>query len=194
MDCCLRGFFCLLLVALLCGGCATPQPTASEQSARIAALAQDFSRLSPEVDPAEADKAADAAVKYPLQLARDWHAVRPAVFNNILINSGIHPRGLCYQWADDLTMKLMSLQLRTLELRRGVAHLGTPREHSCVVVTAPGQDFTNGIALDAWHYAGKLHWSPVPADDYPWKEVDLVPAYRDYLQAAAEKLAKQSRP
>ena len=116
-------------------------------------------------------------MRYPLQLAIEWHAIRPAWYNNTLINAGIHPRGLSYQWADDLTMKSHdAASAQTLELHRGVAHLGKPREHSCVVVTtAPGQNFTNGIALDAWHYAGKLHWAIEPQDDYPWKEVNLIP-------------------
>src|SRR5580704_4365050 len=105
----IRCFSFLVLAVLACSGCATPQPSAKEQSSRIAALAQDFSHLSPNVDPTEAQRAADAAVRYPLQLARDWHAVRPALYNNLLINAGIHPRGLCFEWADDLTMKLMSL-------------------------------------------------------------------------------------
>lgn len=189
-------FQCLVSLLLAAGvfcGCATRQISEPEKQVRIAALTEDFCRLSPKVDPAEAHRAADAAVRYPLELAVEWHAVRPAWYNNLLINAGIHPRGLCYQWADDLTMKLMSLHLQTLELRRGVARLGTPREHSSVVVAAPGQNFTNGIALDAWHYAGKVHWAPVPQDDYPWKEVYLVPAYRNYLQAGADKLEKQSK-
>jgi hypothetical protein len=189
----LRCLSSLLLAALFFCGCATPAISEKQKVARVTALAKDLSTLSPTVDPAEARRVADAAVRYPLQLAHDWHAVRPAIYNNLLINAGIHPRGLCFQWADDLTMKLMTLHLKTLELRRGVAHLGTPREHSCVVLIAPGQNFTNGIALDAWHYVGKLHWSPVPTDDYPWKEVDLVPRYREYLQAGAEKLEARSR-
>ena len=184
----------LLLAAIINSGCATRQISEPEKQVRIAALASEFRQLSPKVNPAEAQRAADAAVRYPLQLAVEWHAIRPSWYNNFLINAGIHPRGLCYQWADDLTMKLMTLHLQTLELHRGVAHLGKPREHSCVVVVAPGQNFTNGIALDAWHYAGELHWAVVPQDDYPWKEVNLVPAYRAYLQAGADKLEKSSRP
>src|SRR5580658_3145421 len=157
--CCL---WILLLAVVINSGCATRQISEPEKQVRIAALAKDFCNLSPKVDPIEARRAADASVRYPLQLAAEWHALRPSWYNNFLINAGIHPRGLCYQWADDLTMKLMSLHLQTLELHRGVAHLGKPREHSCVVVVAPGQNFTNGIALDAWHYAGKLHWAVVP--------------------------------
>ena len=167
----------------------------AKQEKEIVALTEKLSSLSAQVNPHEAHLAAEAAVRYPLQLAREWHATPPAVMNNVLINSGIHPRGLCFQWADALTAKLLTLHLQTLELHRGVAHLGTKHEHSCVVFTAPAQPFTNGIALDAWRHCGRLNWSPVLADHYPWKEVELIPSYREELRAAAEKLeAADSAP
>ncbi len=183
-------WFGLLLV--LTNGCMTVRVPEAKQQTEIAALAEKLSNLSPQVNPAEAQHAADSAVRYPLQLAREWHATPPAVINNVLINSGIHSRGLCFQWADDLTVKLMTLHLQTLELHRGVAHLGTRHEHSCVVLTAPGENFTNGIALDAWRHCGRLNFSSVPADKYPWKEVELIPSYREELRAAAEKLEANS--
>ena len=82
----------------------------------------------------------------------------------------------------------MTLNLRTLELHRGVARLGTPHEHSCVVLTAPGQNFTNGIALDAWRNCGRLHWAVVTQDSFPWKEVELSPSYQAELQAGTHQL------
>ena len=181
----ISAFFGLLVFTT---GCLTVRVPEARQEKEIVALAEKLSRLSPDVSPGESQRAADAAVRYPLQLARDWHATPPAVLNNVFINAGWHSRGLCFQWADDLTVKLMTLHLQTLELHRGVAHLGTKHEHSCVVLTAPGQNFTNGIALDAWRHSGRLNWSPVLADHYPWKEVELIPSYREELRAAAEKL------
>ncbi len=172
-------------------GCTTVRVPEARQKSEVIALAEKFRSLSPQVDSAEAERTADAAIRYPLQLARQYHATRPAVVNNVLINAGIHERGLCFQWADDLTAKLMTLHLRTLELHRGVAKLGTKHEHSCVVVTASGRNFTNGLALDAWRYAGRLHWSSVLTDEYAWQEVDLIPSYQAELRAAAEKLAAQ---
>ncbi len=183
----LIGMVCLTLVT----GCATVSVTEAKQKSEAIALAEKLRGLSQEVDAAEANHAANAAVHYPLELARQYRATSPAIFNNMLINWGIHPRGLCFQWADDLTVKLMTLHLTTFELHRGVAKLGTRREHSCVVLTAPGQNFTNGIALDAWRHGGRLNWSPVTTDKYGWQEVDLVPGYLDELRAAAEKLETQ---
>ncbi len=180
------------LLLLLTNGCLTVRVPEAKQQTEIAALTEKLASLSAQVNPDEAQRAADAAVRYPLQLAREWHATPPAVINNVLINSGIHSRGLCFQWADDLTAKLMTLHLQTLELHRGVAHLGTKHEHSSVVLTAPGQPFNEGIALDAWRHCGRLNWSPVLTDKYPWKEVELIPSYREELRAAAEKLEVHS--
>ena len=180
-------------ISLFAAGCTTVDVPEARQRSETAALAEKLRDLSPKVDAREAEAAAGTAVRYPLQLAREYHATPPAIINNVLINVGWHPRGLCYQWADDLNVKLMALQLRTLELHRGVARLGTKHEHSCVVLTAPGQPFTNGIALDAWRYSGRLNWSPVTTDKYAWQEVELIPSYQAELQAAAEKLAAHSK-
>ena len=185
-------FSLAVTVATLTLGCTTVHVPEAKQKSEIAALAEKLNGLAPTVDRTEAERAADAAVRYPLLLAQEYHATPPAVINNIFINSGLHSRGLCFQWADDLTVKLMTLHLHTLELHRGVAQLGTRREHSCVVLTAPGQNFTNGIALDAWRHCGRLNWSPVPTDHYAWKEVDLIPSYQAELRTAAQKLAAQS--
>lgn len=180
---------CALFVLLLGSGCMTVNVPEAKQKNEVAALAEKINSLAPTVNPDEARRTANAAVRYPLQLAQQYHAIPPAIINNMLINSGLHPRGLCFQWADDLTVKLLTLHLQTVELHRGVARLGTKHEHSCVVLTAPGQNFTNGIALDAWRFSGRLNWSPVLTDKYAWQEVDLTPDYQAELNAAAEKLS-----
>jgi hypothetical protein len=46
-------------------------------------------------------------------------------------------------------------------------------EHNSVVVTAKGQPFQQGLVLDAWRHSGRLHWTPVIADRYPWEEGEL---------------------
>lgn len=184
----------LLAAGLAVGtGCGTVHEPESKVRVETFSLAAGLRKLSPAVTEADAEMAANAAVRYPLQLAREYRATPPAIFNNMLINAGIHPRGLCFQWADDLTVKLMSLHLKTLELHRGVARLGTRREHSCVVLTAPGQSFTNGIALDAWRYCGRLNWAPVTADKYAWQEVTLTADYHAELKADAAQLAAPSK-
>jgi len=117
---------------------------------------------------------AETACAYSLELARQYRVVRPAIWHNVLVNLGLRERGLCFQWADDLSGKLESLHLRTLKVRRGVARLETRREHSSVVLTAPGQAFNQGIVLDAWRHSGRLYWCGVKEDKYPWIEVEVA--------------------
>jgi len=162
----------LLLGAL--AGCATAHDPAV--TANAAGLREKLCGLSPEVEPAEARRAADTACGYAAYLAREWRVVWPPLLHNCLVNLHLRPRGLCYQWADDISAKLAELHLRTLQIHRGVAHLDTRREHSSVVLTAPGQPFERGIVLDAWRHGGWLYWGAVATDKYPWIEVEVRPA------------------
>ena len=130
--------------------------------------------LSSSVVRQEATLAAETAYSYSLELAGQYHVVRPAIWHNMLVNLGLRERGLCFQWADDLSAKLESLHLRTLQVRRGAARLETRREHSSVVMTAPGQAFDQGIVLDAWRHSGHLYWCPLKEDKYPWIEVKVI--------------------
>ena len=176
----------ILAAVLLLTGCAIGRVPENKQQNAVNQLCAELHALAPTVSEKEAYRVADVAVRYPLSLAKENHVIRPAIINNILVNTGVHPRGLCFQWADDLTVKLLTLHLRTLELHRGVAELGNRHEHSCVVVTAIGQDFNEGIVLDAWRDGGWLCWARVPDDKYKWEEVELD--YVEELQVAAKKL------
>jgi hypothetical protein len=94
----------------------------------------------------------------------------PPSFQNFLVNLGIRKRGLCFQWAEDLLAQLDALKVTTLELHWAEAYAGNWREHNCVVVTAKGQPFRDGILLDCWRHSGHLFWSAVATDNYPWIE------------------------
>lgn len=166
----LAGIFYLGFCLIFLQGCATSKPTQGAATA----LAERLRDLGPKVAIGDAELAAVTAQTYSLELAREYRVVRPAIFHNVLVNLGVRKRGLCFQWADDLTAKLQSLNLRTLQLHRGVARLDTRREHSSVVLTAPGQAFDEGVVLDAWRHSGRLFWGNVKQDHYPWKEVEVV--------------------
>ena len=145
--------------------------------------------LAPTVREEDAEAVANCAYRYSRQLAHEYHAVRPAIFHNFLVNVGIKKRGLCYQWTEDLLAQLQTLNVSTLELRWGMARAGTLREHNSVVVTACGQPFEQGIVLDPWRRSGRLVWKPVVEDKYPWVEGELVP-FADATGTAAQ-LVKQ---
>jgi hypothetical protein len=137
-----------------------------------AALRTKLATLSPTVRVDEAERFAQCAYVTSRRLAREYRVVFPPALHNILVNTGIRKRGLCYQWTEDLMRQLDALKLETLELHWGEAFAGTFSENNGVVVTAKGQPFEQGIVLDAWRYQGQLFWSTLRADPehYQWRE------------------------
>ena len=135
------------------------------------ALRDRIAALSPSIRADEAQRVAESAYATTAQLRRDYGVIGgPPSFHNFLVNLGIRKRGLCFQWAEDLLVQLDALKLKTLELHWAEARAGSWREHNCVVVTAKGQRFREGIILDCWRHSGHLFWSPLVTDHYPWIE------------------------
>lgn len=155
--------FAIGLVVAFVTGCVTPQ------NGGPASLAAGFQKLGPKVDPTEAGLLAERAFSASQELAREYAVVRPAVLHNCLVNVGLKRRGLCYHWSEDLRARLLLIDVRTLELHRGVARMATYREHNAVVVTAAGAPFSSGIVLDPWKDGGRLQWTDVSAAKRPWE-------------------------
>jgi hypothetical protein len=137
---------------------------------KIGQLKQQLIALDESVEPAEAQLAAETALRESAILAEEYQLVRSAVAHNLLVALGIKNRGLCYHWTEDLMGRLQTLDLKSLQLYWGVAYRGSElREHNCVVITARGKPFRNGIVLDPWRNSGNLFWARVIKDSYPWK-------------------------
>ena len=164
-------------------------------------------KLSPTVDPAEAEAVSVTSHHTARQLAKEYRVVGPAVFQNFLINIGARQRGYCAHYARDIGKKLKELQLKTLYLHWGAADANTHLEHNVIIVTVPGQDYRTGYIIDGWRNAGRLCWWPVLQDSgYVWKEDLQETAWlHDYelvrLRVAAEpkplaepKAAAQAKP
>lgn len=171
----LRGVAALggIIAVLGLGGCAHQPPVARAEE--VESLTRALTTLAPTVSAREARQVAAEAFAYSRTLADEYRVVRPALLHNLLVNSGVKQRGLCFEWAEDLLAHLEKLRPATLELRWGIARAETVREHNCVVVTARGQSFAEGIVLDPWRNSGRLAWAPVVGDRYPWLEGELIP-------------------
>jgi len=154
----------------------------------IAGFKEAIIKLSPTVDPAEADAVSTISHHMARQLARDYRVVGPAVFQNFLVNIGARQRGYCAHYARDIGTRLKQLRLKTLYLHWGAADAGTHLEHNVIVVTAVNQPFREGYIIDGWRNAGRLCWWPVLKDSsYVWKEDMQETAWlHDYELIAAK--------
>ena len=147
------------------------QDPAFATSADDPALRKRITALSPTISPDEAQQVARCAYNTGRELQREWRVAWPPGLHNFLVNTGARKGGLCYQWANELLLRLDALKLQTIELHWAESFVGTMSEHNVIVVTAPGQPFERGILLDNWRYGGRLVWGPVSADPhYRWKE------------------------
>jgi hypothetical protein len=168
------------LGALLLAGCASV-PTERTP----AALAETLAHLSPTVARREAQRVADCAYATATRLTHEYRLVRPAYLQNILVNTGLRQKGLCYHWTEDLLGALQSLRLNTLEIHWAIARPHTLRESNALVLTSRGQPLEQGIVLDAWRYGGRLYWGVAAADrSYRWQE-DRSEYARTRLNATA---------
>ncbi|APX24323.1 MULTISPECIES: hypothetical protein [Salipiger] len=186
-----------LLCAALLSGCAgsptsteTPPaaPTATEVEAQVAEVTQALRALGPGVDPAEAARAAEIAVREPLDWARDWQVVDPPLVHNFKVVHGLREKGVCQDWADALEIALHAEGFRTLELHRALANARNMKlEHATVIITARGQPMQQGLILDPWRIGqGRLFFSRV-ADDprYDWESREAVRAWNREWKARA---------
>jgi hypothetical protein len=176
----------LTVVASFCGEGSAQLPPRDNLRAQI--LGDRIAALGPRVCPDEAQRVAECAYTTSQRLRRNYGTVWPPSLNNILVNTGLRKRGLCFQWAEDLLEQLDTLKVTTLDLHWAAAYAGTWREHNVVVVTAKHRPMHDGILLDCWRHCGHLFWSPIATDDYPWVE-DIR-----YARVARSKFAAKRKP
>ncbi|RKF12939.1 hypothetical protein D6850_15665 [Roseovarius spongiae] len=172
-----------LLILTLMAACA-PAPTENGVKpglgpgtpGEIAALAAEIRGLGPEVDPEEAQRAARIAYGHTFTLAKQYQITDGPLIHNTKVNMGTKPRGLCWHWAHDMEKRLKQERFQTLDLHRAIANSQNWRlEHSTAIISARGDDFTDGIVLDPWRKGGVLTWMPVRDDTrYGWEDRRLV--------------------
>lgn len=138
--------------------------TASDERS-IKDLAKALTRLSSDVDPAEAQALSAKAHETARRLKKEYKVVLNPEFTVFLVNIGKRKRGWCGHWSQDIGAELKELKLKTLVLHWGVAYDKTSSENNCLVVTARNQRFEDGIIIDGWRRAGRLFWCPVIKDD-----------------------------
>lgn len=178
----------LLGAAALAAGCAAPDArqagadsnafaATSGGDGKIAAVEDAILALGPGILPEEAALVARIAVEEPLVWAERWGAVDAPLLHNIQVNTGVKPRGLCKDWADDLEARLRRERLQSLDLHRAIANADNIRiEHSTVIVSRAGRPMREGLVLDPWRLGrGRLWFGRVTEDPkYRWVERSQV--------------------
>lgn len=147
----------------------------------IAALTQAIVDLGPDVDPAEAARAAALAYEYTDILKARYEITDPPLIHNAKVNAGFRPRGLCWHWATDIEARMNAEGFQTLTMHRAIANDQHPIliSHSTTLIAAAGDAWDEGIVLDPWRYGGVLFWDEVADDErYPWEERSAVFADR----------------
>ncbi len=146
---------------------------APSEEPNITRVAEAIMKLVPEGDPAEARRIADAAVRCGAELAEKYQVNMGPAEHNLLVNFGLRPRGLCWQWTWDMAKALEPVKPKTFDFHWGVAFLGKFNEHNSVVVTAKGRPFEEGILLDPWRSSGRITCFRVTKDrEYTWIKRD----------------------
>ncbi len=144
-------------------------------------LAEAILALSPGVDPEEARRAARVAYVSTQEQAIAYEITARPLVHNMMVNSGVKKRGLCYQWADDLEARMAKERFQTLSLHRAIANAYNPIliEHSTLIISAKGAGMNQGIVLDPWRKGGVLTWVPVLKDKrYTWVSQAEVHAWK----------------
>lgn len=167
----MRSILFLVLGIIFISGCTVKQEALNTEPAKFEKLTREILSLGKGVDEKEAKMLARESLSYPRTLAAKYNLMAPAGFHNLLINSGLRKRGLCYEWSEDMIVHLKKQNYRSFDLRWGVAFKGDPLEHNSVVVVAKGAPFESGILIDPWRNSGELYWGKMENDDiYKWVE------------------------
>lgn len=136
----------------------------SLKTAHVPTIAED------EIRQKEAEAIAQEAIRGFHELRRKYTMLRPAVFQNMLINAGFKKEGFCWHWTRDFFKRLESLgDLKNFDLHWATAHEGKVREHNTLVISSKGLGLEDGLLLDGWRHSGKPFWTGVATDHYPWK-------------------------
>ena len=96
------------------------------------------------------------AVVQSAAIARNNRIVLFGWLNNILVNSNLRDRGLCWQVQQDLYRDMRRRPVKFFRVGLTIRDHGTGREHSCVYVNAAGGGLQGSIVLDAWKNCGHL--------------------------------------
>ena len=183
-----RRQFTLGIAALPLAACGTaPEKQALAPQSEIRRLEAAILAMREDVDPEEAARAASLAFGHTRNLAIQYEINDPPLIHNTKVNMGLKPRGLCWHWAEDMENRLNAEGFQTLRMHRAIAEgRGVRIDHSTAIISAAGQQYSQGVVLDPWRNGGELFFAPVAEDTrYFWEAREVVLGRRRDLRALA---------
>lgn len=158
---------CYTLLVLFLSGCSSKQPHTTSLYEQLIGIG---------VSSFEAQKLESLASKYTQTLHELYGASSFPLWNNLLINTGIKQKGLCYDYAFSLYAKLKQASFSSLDLYLIQSDKGKYFEHNAVAVCTDHVAFDECIVLDAWRDQKRLTFVQVKSDTYKWvkREYDKI--------------------
>ena len=137
----------MAMLAMTACGTVPPGGPSPGTPAEVAELKQAILDLGPGVDPEEAARAASVAYSWTHELALKYQIRDNPIIHNTEVNLGLKPRGLCWQWAEDMEKRLKQENFHTLVIYRAIATPGNPfrLEHSTAIVSRKGDGMYQGL-------------------------------------------------
>ncbi len=163
----------ILTIWLLFSGCSLlplSKPSHVALENKINQLSKMLVDLNETIDLNEAQSLSRISVMYAQKLAHKYDVVSPPLWHNTLVNVGVKERGLCYEWSEDLLIKLFKKKYATLQFYTVGANIGGYFEHNALAVSAKKGNYRKSILLDAWRGSGDLYFIKLEKDKkYQWK-------------------------
>ncbi len=160
-----------LLAALVISALGACTPSSDVTRADVDALELTIRSLGPNIDPAEARRAAEISYSHSQQLKQDWRVTDAPIVHNAKVINGFRERGLCNDWAQAMTRRLQQENFRTLDVHWATSPPTTFRIiHHSAAISARGDTLEDGVILDPWRQSGDLFWGAIAEDErYNWR-------------------------
>ena len=148
-----------------------PDHFAQDQSV---ALGNEIIAIADSIRPENARALAHMLIQSTADLMAEYQTVRPPRYHNLLVHLGLRTRGLCCHWAEDLRLRLLSVNQTAIRFDWLVVHHNKPlHEHNSLVLHAAGAIWREGLVYDPWRKSGHPYWVRVTQDKFVWQQHPL---------------------
>ena len=127
-----------------------------------------YDRSNPKIK-IEAETLAGVIVKRIMELQDEYDVALFRGFQNLLVKLGLRKKGFCFHWTQDLLQTIFGKEWSYFDFYWAGAYVHGLREHNVVVIVKKGDSLEKGILMDPWRHGGRLYWTDVARDHYPWK-------------------------